>query len=80
MLVRISTSKGTQKIAEKHASLVKKGDVISETKIAVTRIKPVDDGVHFQEAVCVDPAGSLPQFVKDFIAKGNSSGLKKLIE
>ena len=58
--------------------MVKK-DVISENKIAAQMSKPVEGGVFLVEVICVDPAGSLPQMLKNQIAKSNSAGLKKMV-
>ena len=72
-------SKGTEKVAEANAKLIEKGAVLSETKMAVQTWKPVDGGVKITEVICVDPAGALPQMIKDKIAKSNSAGLKKMV-
>ncbi len=56
----MSFSKGTEKLAETHAKLMGKGDVLSETKMTVLMFKPAEGGVKVTEAICVDPAGALP--------------------
>ena len=80
VMIRFATSKGTEEVRVEHASLINPDDVRSETLIHVLQVKKVGEGrLHFTEVLCVDPAGEIPQAIKDHVATYNSSSLKKLI-
>ena len=78
-LITLSTSEGMQEVAESEFVRVGK-DVLSNTKIAYSKVEGCEGGVLLTSVVCVDPAGSLPDFVKIQIAKQNSEGAERMVK
>ena len=68
-LVLLSTSKGMKPIEQANVALQGK-DVLSHTVLTYQKFEPLEDGsgCKVSAVVCVDPAGSLPDFVKNKIA------------
>ena len=77
----MQTSLGNEKYAEEHQDLVKK-DVISICHVAYVKYTPLADGsgLAITAVICVDPAGSLPDFVKTQIAKSNGEMTTKMVK
>ena len=68
-LIHITTSKGMRAIEEKPENITLRGkDVLSHTTVTYNKIEACDGGVRITSVLCVDPAGSLPDFVKNKIA------------
>ena len=59
----VSSSQGTEDIARQQANLIGK-DVIGETVVNFTRLKPVQGGCEWSSVMCVDIAGSIPDRLK----------------
>ena len=78
-MIQISTSKGMEKIIEQSAAKIGK-DVLSNTIFSYIKFEPkATGGVTITAIICVDPAGSIPDFVKDKIAAANSDTTIKMI-
>ena len=56
-------------------------DVMSHVVLTYLKIEPnvYGTGCHVTSVLCVDPAGSLPDFVKNQIAASNSDSTEALI-
>ena len=78
---QLSTSRGNEKYAEEHPDLVGK-NVLCDVLVTYVKFSPKADGsgVDCVAVICVDPAGSLPDFVKNQIAKSNGDNTVKLVK
>lgn len=78
-MIQLSTSKGMEQVIEANAALKGK-DVLSNTIFSYMKFEPkAAGGVTITAIICVDPAGSLPDFVKEKIAAANSDTTIKMI-
>ena len=57
-------------------------DVLSQTVVGYNKIEPIEDGsgVRVSSVICVDPAGSLPDFVKTKIASQNANSTENTVK
>ena len=57
-------------------------DVLSHTLLTYNKIEPLEDGsgCRFSAVLCVDPSGSLPDFVKNKIAEQNANTAEKMVK
>ena len=71
--ISLGSSAGNQQYAKDHPELIGK-DVLCTLYFGYNKFTPSADGsgVDIEEAICVDTAGTLPDFVKTMIAKSNS--------
>ena len=67
--IHMTTSKGNKAIEQANLPLLGK-DVLSHTTLTYSKFEPIADGsgCRITAVLCVDPAGSLPYFVKNKIA------------
>lgn len=77
--IHLATSKGNRAIEEANASLVDK-DVVSQCVIAYNKFEPDGSGVRITTVMSVDPAGAMPGWAKNQIAKANSEYPEKLVQ
>ena len=68
-VIHLTTSKGNKTIEQANLPLIGK-DVLSHTTLTYNKFEPNADGsgCRITAVLCVDPAGSLPDFVKNKIA------------
>jgi len=78
-LISLSTSKGMKAIEQANVVLQGK-DVLSNTILTYNKMEPCEDGVRVSAVLCVDPAGSLPDFVKNKIAAQNSNTAENMVK
>ena len=71
--VNMSTSKGMKPIEQANVQLQGK-DVLSHTVMVYQKYEPLEDGsgVRISAVICIDIAGSIPDFMKSKIAEQNS--------
>ena len=62
------SSRGTEDFEKKHASLIG-SNVVAKSVIQYARFATVPGGIEITNITAVDPAGSIPQFLKDRVAK-----------
>lgn len=57
-------------------------DVLSHTILTYNKMEPCEDGsgCRVSAVLCVDPAGSLPDFVKNKIAAQNSNTAENMVK
>ena len=77
--VSLSTSEGLEDVEAAEKARIGK-DVLAKTKFAYSKYEGCQDGVVLTTVVCVDPAGSLPDFIKLQIAKQNSEGAERMVK
>ena len=79
-MIHLATSKGTKHLEQEHAQRIGK-DVLGHTVMTYTKVEPCEDGsgIQITSVFCVDPAGSLPDFIKEKIAKENSASSEKMV-
>ena len=63
ILTVVSSSRGTEDLAKKHAGAVGK-NVLANLIIQFARFIPVDGGMDIVTVICADPAGSIPDGMK----------------
>ena len=80
-IIVLSTSKGMKAIEQANVALQGK-DVLSHTVLTYQKFEPCEDGsgVQVSAVVCVDPSGSLPDFVKTKIASQNGNSTENLVK
>ncbi len=80
-LIHMSTSKGMKSIEQANTALIGK-DVLSHTIVTYTKVVPCEDGsgCMVTSVLCVDAAGSLPDFVKAKIAASNSESTANMVK
>ena len=66
--VYVVSSKGCEPFIQKHAKIIGK-NVIGRGILIYEKYTPYEGGYDITTVTCVDPAGSIPGFLKDFVAK-----------
>ena len=79
--IALSTSKGMKPIEQANVALQAK-DVLSHTVVTYNKFEACEDGsgVRVTAVLCVDPAGSLPDFIKTKIATQNSNTADNMVK
>ena len=68
------SSRGNEEIAAANADKIGK-DVVGNNVITHMSFKPYEGGIELQQCVQMDPAGSIPSFIKNKMAKRMANGL-----
>ena len=80
-LIHITTSKGMRAIEQKPENVTLQAkDVLSHTTVTYNKIEACEGGCKITSVLCVDPAGSLPDFVKSKIAAQNSNTTDNMVK
>ena len=81
-IIHLSTSKGMKAIEQASTATLIGKDVLSHTILTYSKIVPCEDGsgCMITSVLCVDPAGSLPDFVKNKIAAQNSGTSENMVK
>ena len=79
--INLGTSKGNKAIEQANVALQGK-DVLSHCVLTYNKVEPLEDGsgCRFSSVICVDTAGSLPDFVKNKIASANSATSENMVK
>ena len=76
--IHLSTSKGMQQIEQANTTLIGK-DVLGHCLMTYAKFEPCEDGIKVTACYAIDPAGSLPDFIKNKIATENTKAPEKMI-
>ena len=55
-------------------------NVIANNQITMTAYKPYDGGIEFKQVSCMDPAGMIPQFIKNAMAGRMANALLLIVD
>ena len=77
--IKMHSSRGNDEIARANAAKIGK-DVIGNMGITYMSWKPYEGGIELQNLVEMDPAGSIPGFIKTKMAKRMANGLLVLVD
>ena len=73
------SSKGTEALEAQHSKVIGK-NVLARSIIQFTRFTPVEGGFKITNVTCADPAGSIPDFLKNKLAAKHANGPVQLAD